>query len=264
MPEESQALGAALQAAKEYVDLVVTGPLEQLGGLLTDVVGNWRLKNQINLVLKTKRFCEDRGIQPEKVLPSVFVPLLEEAGNTDDETLSDMFARLLAGQLDPKKHGGAHPSFAKVLGQLSSLDARMLRMIDDKDRGNSEKKLNIVHEGFVAWDEDTVVQEAANRFQVKTSDSDLSLANLARMRLVDQESRPKLGFIGSFYDIFVTEFGFRLLSVCSEPGTYWRDKTDSGENGFFRRDQAKSIPAQEEIAELKRTVAELKSSDMFT
>jgi hypothetical protein len=78
------------------------------------------------LLLKAKKFLEEKGIKPEKILPDIFVPLLNKGGNVEDETLQDMFASLLASHLDPSKQDKVHPSFSKVLAQLSSLDATLL------------------------------------------------------------------------------------------------------------------------------------------
>src|SRR5688500_16607233 len=125
-PEEAQALEKSLEAAKEYADSIVKPSLQELGGMLADTCGWWRLKNRVRLLLKAKRFLKEQGIEPTTMLPDVFVPLLEEAGNTEDETLSDMFARLTAAHLDPKRQDEVHPSYSKVLGQLAPLDGKVL------------------------------------------------------------------------------------------------------------------------------------------
>jgi len=95
-PEELKAIEKALDAAKDYADDVVKGALSEFGGILSDTVGYWRLKNRVRLMLKAKQWLQDRGIQPTQVMPDVFVPLLEDGGNVEDETLADMFASLLS------------------------------------------------------------------------------------------------------------------------------------------------------------------------
>ena len=136
--EQSQALAegtkAALATAKGYADIILKPPLEQIGGILSDTIGLWRLKNQVNVMLKAKKFLEAKGVSnPTKLQPDIFVPLLEQASYTEDETLSDMFARLLAANADAERSSEVHPSFAKVLGQLSSVDARVLLIMDEID-----------------------------------------------------------------------------------------------------------------------------------
>ena len=125
-PEASQTLGKALEAARDYADALVKGALSEFGGILSDTIGYWRLKNRVRLMLKAKRWLEEKGVQPGKLLPDVFVPLLEDGGNVEDETLADMFASLLAGHLDPAQQDEVHPSYSKVLTQLSPLDAKLM------------------------------------------------------------------------------------------------------------------------------------------
>jgi hypothetical protein len=124
-PAELTAFTESLKVAKEYAGLVFKPAISEFGGILSDSVGFWRLKNKINILLKAKKFLEERGVDPQKLLPDVFVPLLEEGGNTEDETLSDIFARLMAAHLEDDD--SVHPSFAKIVGQMSPLDAKMLR-----------------------------------------------------------------------------------------------------------------------------------------
>lgn len=125
-PEETKALEKALDTAKDYADTVVKGPLTEFGGILSDTVGNWRLRNRIRLTLNTKKWLEDKGVAPSKVLPDIFIPLLEDGGNVEDETLSGMFASLLASHLDPNTQDSVHPSYTKILVQLSALDAKVM------------------------------------------------------------------------------------------------------------------------------------------
>lgn len=133
-PDELRALAKSVHAAKEYADEIVKPPLAELGGILSDTVGYWRLRNKARLLLKAKKYIEARGIDPTKMLPDVFVPLIEEASNTDDETLSEMFARLLESHLDPEGQQAVHPTFAKILGQLSALDAQIMWAITENQR----------------------------------------------------------------------------------------------------------------------------------
>ena len=121
--QETKILPAALAAAKEYADLVLKGSLGEIGGILSDTIGHWRLKNQVRLMLKAKEWIEKKGVDPKPLLPEIFVPLLQDASNVEDETLADMFAALLANHLDSDQDERIHPSYSKVLIQLSALDA---------------------------------------------------------------------------------------------------------------------------------------------
>jgi len=119
-------LGTGLQMAKGFADAILLNPLGELGGILSDTIGYWRLKNQVRLMLRAKVWLEEKRINPAKVLPDIFVTILDEGSKAEDQQLSDMFASLLASHLDSKTQDRVHPSFANVLSQLSSLDARAM------------------------------------------------------------------------------------------------------------------------------------------
>jgi Abortive infection alpha len=93
-----------------------------LGLLLKDNISFWRFKNQVNTVLKARAFLEQKGIQPEAIkanlLPEMIVPLIEAARESSDETLSDMFAGLLASAINPGTQDTVHPAYSKVVNQL--------------------------------------------------------------------------------------------------------------------------------------------------
>src|SRR5437016_14613528 len=126
MGPEDQMLDKSLDVAREYADAVLLGPLKQLGGILTDTIGGWRLRNQVRVLLSARKLLEENKIDPKRILPDVFVPLLEEGAKTSDEELTRMFSSLLAEHLDPSRGNQIHPSFAKVLGQLTSIEAKAL------------------------------------------------------------------------------------------------------------------------------------------
>ena len=217
--EEAKALEKALDAAKDYADTVVKGPLAELGGILSDTVGNWRLRNRIRLTLKTKKWLEAKGIAPSKVLPDIFIPILEDGGNVEDETLSDMFASLLASHLDPNTQDKVHPSFAKVLVQLSALDAKVLLAYRKfisyegaRDVGLRGPKLNV----------EFVVRELANTNPSKKA-LYLSCLNLHRLGILQHfgyeapegHSMPELFEDSPEHQLFrITEYGISFCDAC--------------------------------------------------
>lgn len=124
---EDQAFGKALDAAKDYADTIVKAPLQQLGGILADSVGYWRLKNQVRILLKAREFLKRSGIDPHAILPDIFVSILEEGSYHSDESIAEMYAALLAAYLESGDQQDVHPSYCKMLSQMSPLDASLLK-----------------------------------------------------------------------------------------------------------------------------------------
>jgi hypothetical protein len=215
-PEEAQALGKALDAAKGYADEVLKGPLAELGGILSDTVGYWRLKNRVRLMLKAKQWLEERGVQPGKILPDVFVPLLEDGGNVEHETLGEMFASLLAGHLDPDRQETVHPSYTKVLAQFSPLDARFLvafrNLVSDRVARESGLPGAAVSIKFIA-----------ESVGVSNRVATLSCLNLARLGIIQHlgfrapENHPLSEFLQDspqHQEYRMTEYGIAFCDAC--------------------------------------------------
>lgn len=251
-PDDLQAFGKTLAVAKRYADIILKPPLEQVGGILGDTIGHFRLKNQVRLVLKTKAFLEERKISPQKLLPSVFIPLVEEAGNTDDESLSNMFAALLTSHLDPTQQDSVHPSFAKVLGQLSPLDVQVLLLIDEKEREEWESaKAGKPHRS--RWNDHSLTLKAKETLgEISAGQIQLSFENLVRLGIVEFNDVSVVGetYVSSAPGIFIPKFGHRLLVACNKP-TYWRyEQGDSDEKRFQR-----SLTDQKNREELNDKIA---------
>jgi len=231
IPTDPEAQLEIVKAGRAYADSILLQPLREIGGILADQLGHWKQMNQVRCLAKTRKYMEEKGVNPSKLLPNVFVPLIEEAGNTDDETLSDMFARLLASHLDPSSEHEVHPAFAKVLGQLSPFDSLVLKAVDDSDRCRAKaKKEPGLGDQLQPVTNDEVVNlvkqlhpKSVTRTRIR-----LSLTNLERLGLCDDDAlwlslAPK-GGRGNGWS--TTIFGRRFLSACSEPGTYWWDERE--------------------------------------
>lgn len=217
-PEESQVLGQSVAAAKGYADLILKPPLEQIGGILSDSIGLWRLKNQVRVMLKAKKFLESKGIKtPNKLQPDIVVPLLEGASYTEDETLSDMFARLLSAHADGERQAEVHPSFAKVLGQLSALDAQTLAMLDvmELEQMKERKAKGYFQREHVRRRQ--VIERVNEAYSVEVG---LSLENLKRLGLCEDEIPTR---DGTFEHWSIPKYGSRFLIACNGED-YWRRK----------------------------------------
>lgn len=176
-------------------------------------------------------------------LPAEFLPLLEEASNTDDPTLSSMFARLLASQLDATENKG-HPSFNKIMGQLSPLDAKVLHIVDDSERRGWERHREqnkqadeiIKKAGAEEFDprgrdynkpdrfEQALIKQVMKRFPGTTEgEIEISILNLIRLGLCDGES---FGVEEKFFFTCVnmTKFGVCFLKAVFRQPDYWRVK----------------------------------------
>ncbi len=207
----------ALTAAKEYADLVLKEPMSELSGILSDSIGQWRLRNKVNILLKTQEWMRKKGVSPNKISPGIFVPIIEEGGNVEENDLSIMFSSLLANHLDPDKNNDIHPSFSKVLSQLSSTDAVMLTVISKYVSNKADRNAGLRGGGISV----VYIVDKAERSKRATY---MSCLNLARLGLIEHcgFTPPSNHAIPEMFsespkhqDYRVTEYGIEFLEACT-------------------------------------------------
>jgi hypothetical protein len=215
-PVHADTAREALAAARSYADSIVIGPLTELSGILTDTIGYWRLRNQVRLMLKAKQWLQAKGVEPTKLLPDVFVPLLQCGGEKEDEALAEMFASLLASHLDPKSQEKVHPSFPRVLSELSSLDAKTLTAFRSLASDRVARISGLPGPGMPT-------AMVANHLHVTQHVAYLSCLNLARLGLVSllgprpPEKHPLPGFLDSspgHQEFRISEYGIAFCDAC--------------------------------------------------
>jgi hypothetical protein len=217
MDDENKITGAVLSTARDYADAILMGPLKEFGGILSDTVGAWRLRNQVRILLGAKKLLEDNRIDPQKILPDVFVPLLEQGSMVSDDGLSEMFSSLLAEHLDPSSQSKIHPSFAHVLSQLSPIDAKALLRFWNRANAADYRDLGLRGGVFTPeWLSDSMA--------IKKPVAVLVCLNLARLGLIEYDGAdvpdghpiPEL-----FHDIAatrkyrITDYGIQFAEVCN-------------------------------------------------
>jgi hypothetical protein len=192
----------ALETARHYLDKVVDAPLKEFGELLADQIRFWRLKNQIKMILKSRELLEKKGIDPRKARPDTVFPLIEAAGDIEDETLSDMFAGLLASSLNPDTYDTVHPSYAKVLSQLAPLDATIMSGLYDS--------LNIHRQSYS--EAGMTLQLVAEKLGIPEAIVLLSFQNLWRLGICSHGAG--LDLLNQAKQIFFAEYGWALMKAC--------------------------------------------------
>lgn len=113
--------GIALQTLAKTIHIVLA-PISVL------VWGYAEIKDFVSTAVAAKL----KHVPPENIVtpkPNVAGPLLESLKYTGhDQTLRDMYANLLATAMDSRTASGAHPAFVEIIRQLTSDEARIIRL----------------------------------------------------------------------------------------------------------------------------------------
>lgn len=246
IPTDPEAQREIVKAARDYADTLLKSPLKEFGEILTEQFGHWKLMNKVRCLCIAKKYMEEKGVEPKKMLPDVFVPLMEEAGNTEDETLSEVFARLLAAHLDEKDDENVHPAYTKIAGQLSPLDFRILRIIDGREQAQFELQQQYINEH--RWGNqlpplatpDEIENELTNQgHNVTPGKIDRSLENLHRLRLIRGATADLNTRIRKWLKL--TMLGGRFLEAGSDPKTRWRGSQQQYNASFLADSAERSV-----------------------
>ena len=142
MTEEltEKTIGKAIDKAAEFLDKIVGPALSDIGGILSDEIRFFRLKNQIRIVQKAEAYFVKKGIEPVKVPLKILAPLLEYGSLEEDEIIQDKWASLLIHAADPGTSNRFSTIFTELLKQLTSLEVIILEKIYNDYLGRFKTK----------------------------------------------------------------------------------------------------------------------------
>lgn len=119
--------GLAKQTLAPVGDVIkrIAGPLaDEIGESLALLARPYRIALSVKMFQKTQVMLKEAGLPAQPVPPRLFLPMLEAASIENDEDLHSKWSALLANAASsPDK---VHPSFIKILKQLTPDDARLL------------------------------------------------------------------------------------------------------------------------------------------
>lgn len=147
--EASKAVQQASKTGKAVVDaasdlgkwtakVLGTVPEDMVGLALGDYLRELRIRNMDRIRRKTEDIPKARGIdEPDPIAPKHAIPIFEAASEETDETLQNLWARLLANAMDPNRDVHLLRVLIDTLGKFESIDALVLEHIakmDELDR----------------------------------------------------------------------------------------------------------------------------------
>lgn len=132
-------------AAKHLLERLCGPAFDELGLLLQDRARVYRLKNQLRMLAKVQDMLQKAGTEISTVPIRTLLPLLEGAALEDDERLSDKWAGLLASAASSGDAELTHPSFPRILSEMSPREAVIL---DQLHQTGGETDWNTFREGL--------------------------------------------------------------------------------------------------------------------
>jgi hypothetical protein len=180
-----------------------TTPQDVMGLLGGDYLRQLRLRNWHRIGQKTEQELKDRKVDnPETLEAKHVAPLLEAASGESNETLQDMWARLLANAMDPDCDASLQRVFIDTLKQLEPIDARILSAYLEVDDGNVQATIHI-----------------APKVGLRITEVIISSEHLVSLGCLNNMTRDSLAAATSKTLYTVSALGLELSRACLSPLT---------------------------------------------
>lgn len=118
--------------ARRGLSTVFGSALNEFGQMLGERTRFWRFKNLNNIMHLAEQISRDRGIHPAamKLLPfGDAVRLLESASYEEDESVQELWARLLSNVSTPESDVGVRKAHIDILKSISAVEAAYLDLL---------------------------------------------------------------------------------------------------------------------------------------
>jgi hypothetical protein len=199
---------SALEPIKQPL-MNIAGPFtKEVGLLLALPVKWWRFKYSLEIMERAKRLLDQKGVEVQPVPIKILAPILEIGCLEEEDSMLDHWAALLASAADPTHKQAVLPSFAQILGQLSSIEAAIL----DRVYGNF-----VVGGSWSLELNKSVVLIEGNFDDIDRSQLAVLFDNLKRFDLL--RLWPGFDIVASMHPqgFLVTRLGFAFVSACRPP-----------------------------------------------
>lgn len=223
MSIEEKAVEETAKTLRQYIDPMLLAPLSELGLLTKDKIAFWRFRNQVEMLKRTKEIIDNSGFDTKtinaSITPDLAVPLIESSGDSSDQNIREMFARLLANAIKSPDGEIVHPSYAKALNQLAPLDAFLLNLlfqvVKRYEAAQKEgQELRNIRGEFPIYRQIMLNLESATTKTGKSNEVvTISFQNIRRLGLCDQ-GKEVLNFLNRNEILVFTDYGYSLASQC--------------------------------------------------
>jgi hypothetical protein len=180
------------ESTGEFLGKAFGPAIEAAGGLLGDQLRYWRARNLDRLAEKWRRHLQARGIDPSTAKSLSFSDAyraLDAASMEEDDDVQDLWARLLAGAMDPCRPTKIKKVYIDLLKSIGVAEALFLDLINFA-------RMNITSLTITEAEElaARVEEYSAERWsRLSVSEQKTAIQNLIRLRCIAYNPRrPRL------------------------------------------------------------------------
>jgi len=140
----SGAVEKALDFANDFIGKLVFPAVEQTGGILADNIWSWRLKNQIRILDKTRKYIEKNNIKIKPIDLKLMCPFLEYSSLEHDDEMQETWAKLLSNMANTEQSLQNHV-FPYMLSQISKKEFKALERLAEANHKAEAEFMAEIH-----------------------------------------------------------------------------------------------------------------------
>jgi hypothetical protein len=191
---KSSTIEKGLDLAKEFLSKLISPTIDEVGLLISDNIKYLRFKNQVRILLKAKKYVENKNISIKEIPIKILVPLLENASLEDNEQLQDKWANMIVNMVDSESNV-QNQVFPYILSQLSIDEYNELMKINKKENDFNEKfselltMIKILDDQFILKPETRKLKKEIDKIKQDGFElpiEEFEIANLIRLGLIRQ------------------------------------------------------------------------------
>lgn len=227
---ETAKFGAASVEAVEkfggFLAKILGEPITDAVGIFGDKLKFIRLKNKLIIMDKVNRILDERCVVNTRQIPPKFaIPIMEYATLEEDESLQDIWCKLIANSLDPNFDKEIRCAFIDIIRNLTPLDAKILDFVYH----GAFRKVVSVNQEFTRMYMSKIVVNLENickQLNVHEEELTISYHNLMRvecLRYIGQQSSIAVGedetvplMINDPMRVAITPLGIAFVEACIE------------------------------------------------
>ena len=213
---------------------LIREPAESIVGILTDRLRYMRWERQVRLLDRAQALIRERHLEGVlvPVSPKLAIPILERATLEEDDSLQDIWVRLLLAAADPAIRSRVRVAFIEVISNLEPIDAALLALVHDRVREHVARHVQVMGpEMSPRFHEYSVSDYDITRaLQIPTHEYTVAVDNLMRLRLLaGHVSHDKIPIevdayrvrtkwvpvIHGYDSVVMTSFGWDFTEVCA-------------------------------------------------
>ncbi|MGY4568401.1 MULTISPECIES: Abi-alpha family protein [Bradyrhizobium] len=175
--------------AGEFLNKVFEPAATELGQLLGVRMRYWQFKNAVNVMEKAQKLVTDKGLRPEQLRALGFgdaIRLLEGASKEEDETVQELWARLMANAVDPRQAVRPEKMFVEILKSLAGREVVFLDLMMEID---AEIRVMMTVAEYAAAEQKLLQAANAGWRKFPKEERNAAIQNLIRLRCVTLRKR---------------------------------------------------------------------------